>query len=46
MHGLFSSSGFLEFNDLYVKYCLVCYVRRAEFDYVIKLACFSLFSGV
>ena len=25
--------------------CLVCYVRRPKFDYVIKVACFSLFSG-
>ena len=25
--------------------CLVCYVRRLKFDYVIKVACFSLFSG-
>jgi hypothetical protein len=25
--------------------CLVCYVWRAKFDYVIKLACFSSFSG-
>jgi hypothetical protein len=30
---------------MYVKYYLVCYVRRPKFDYVIKLACFSLFSG-
>jgi hypothetical protein len=25
--------------------CLVCYVRRPKFDYVIKVTCFSLFSG-
>jgi hypothetical protein len=25
--------------------CLVCYVRRPKFDYVIKLACFSSLLG-
>ena len=25
--------------------CLVCYVRWPKFDYVIKVACFSLLSG-
>jgi hypothetical protein len=35
----------LVLNDLYAKYCLVSYVRWTEFDYVIKLACFILFSG-
>jgi hypothetical protein len=45
MHGLFTSSNFLGLNDLYVMYCLVCYVRHPEYDYVIKLAYFSSFSG-
>jgi hypothetical protein len=41
MHGLFASSQFLELNDSY----LVCYVPQPEFYYVIKLSCFSSFSG-
>jgi hypothetical protein len=45
MYILFSSCLFSVLKFLYVQYCLACYIRRLEFDYVINLICFSLLSG-